>query len=111
MKREDHPSPARVHSMSGLVDYQEAAVVSRGLIKKDKGSVTVFAFDQGQELSEHTVPHDALVHVIDGEARITIAGADHRLGVGDTIVMPGNQPHAVQAIRRFKMVLTMIRDS
>lgn len=95
--------------LSGLVDYQDGAVVSRTLVKKSTGSVTVFAFDRGQELSEHTVPHDAFVHVIDGEAEITVAGTPHRLKQGDAILMPGNRPHAVKAVDRFKMVLSMIR--
>ncbi len=98
-----------VRSLSGLVEYQDGAVVSRTLMKQPKGSVTLFAFDQGQELSEHTVPHDALVYLLDGEAEITIAGTAHRLQAGDTILMPGNQPHAVKATEQFKMALTMIR--
>ena len=99
-----------VRNLSDLVDYQDGAVVSRTLLKKQKGSVTLFAFDQGQELSEHTVPHDALVYLLDGEAEITIAGISHHLEAGDIIVMPGNQPHGVRATRRFKMILTMIRS-
>jgi quercetin dioxygenase-like cupin family protein len=97
-------------SLSGLIEYQEGAVVSRTLIKKEKGTVTLFAFDQGQALSEHTVPHDALVYLLDGEAEITISGKAHRLKEGETILMPGNEVHAVTAIGRFKMVLTMIRS-
>jgi len=100
---------AEVHPLASLVQYQEQAVVSRTLLKKDKGSVTLFAFDRGQELSEHTVPHDALVVMIDGEARITIAGVGHRLRAGDALVMPGGKPHAVRATERFKMMLTMLR--
>jgi quercetin dioxygenase-like cupin family protein len=93
-----------------VVDYQDGAVVSSTLVKKETGSVTVFAFDQGQELSEHTVPHDALVHVVDGEVEIRIAGEPHRLGAGDLLLMPGGKPHAVKAVQQFKMVLTMIRS-
>jgi quercetin dioxygenase-like cupin family protein len=93
-----------------VVDYQDGAVVSSTLVKKETGSVTVFAFDKGQELSEHTVPHDALVHVLEGEVEIRIAGEPHRLGAGDLLLMPGGKPHAVKAIQRFKMVLTMIRS-
>ena len=96
--------------VSGLVDYQEGAVVSRTLVKKDKGTVTVFAFDQDQALSEHTVPHDALVQVIDGQAEITVGGAPHAVKAGEMIMMPGNVPHAVKATDRFKMILTMLRE-
>jgi len=100
---------AKVQSLPDLAEYQEGAIVSTILLKKDKGSVTLFAFDKGQDLSEHTVPHDALVYVLDGETEITIAGEPHRLKQGEVILMPANQPHSVRAIERFKMVLTMIR--
>ncbi len=99
-----------VRCLSGLVEYQDGAVVSRTLLKKSTGSVTLFAFDQGQDLSAHTVPHDALVYVFDGEVEIRIAGTPHQLKKGDTIIMPGNQPHAVKATARFKMILTMIQS-
>ena len=99
-----------VRSLSNLVEYQDGAVVSRTLMKKQKGTVTLFAFDQGQDLSEHTVPHDALVCLLDGEGEITIAGIPHQLKTGDMILMPGNQPHSVKATKRFKMMLTMIRS-
>ncbi len=97
-------------SLSGIIEYQDDAVVSKILLKKSTGSVTVFAFDRGQELSEHTVPHDALVQVVDGEAVITISGEAHRVMAGEMILMPGNQPHAVRADERFKMLLIMIRS-
>lgn len=100
----------RVLSLSDLVEYQDGAIVSRILLKKDTGSVTLFAFDQGQDLSEHTVPHDALVYLLDGEAQITISRTPHQLKQGQVILMPANQPHAVKATKRFKMVLTMIRS-
>ena len=103
------PLHAAVATLAHLVDYQGDAVVSRTLIKQPKGTVTLFAFDEGQELSEHTVPHDALVQVVDGEVEITIAGKPHRLCAGEAIIMPADQPHAVRATRRFKMLLTMIR--
>jgi len=93
-----------------LIDYQPGAVVSRILLKKASGSVTVFAFDRDQELSEHTVPHDALVQVLDGEAEITVGGRPHRLRAGESLLLPGGVPHAVKAIRRFQMVLTMLRE-
>lgn len=99
-----------VLSLSGLVDYQDGAVVSRTVIKSAAGSVTLFAFDEGQDLSEHTVPHDALVHVLDGEARITISGTPHRVAGGEMIVMPANRPHSVLASHRFKMMLVMLRS-
>jgi quercetin dioxygenase-like cupin family protein len=100
----EHPQ-----ALAGMVAYQAGAVVSRTLVKQPAGSVTLFAFDRGQELSEHTVPHDALVHVLDGEAEISIAGTPHRLRAGDAIVMPGGKPHALKAVQRFKMMLAMIR--
>ncbi len=99
-----------VLALAGLVDYQDGAIVSRTLVKNAAGSVTLFAFDEGQDLSEHTVPHDALVHVFDGEARITIAGTSHRVTAGEMIIMPGNRPHAVLASCRFKMMLVMLRS-
>lgn len=100
---------ARVQTLPLLVDYQSGAVVSKTLLKQPAGSVTLFAFDAGQELSEHTVPHDALVQVLDGSAEITIAGTRHTVNAGDAIVMPGGRPHAVRAAQRFKMLLTMLR--
>ena len=98
-----------VISLGELVDYQDGSIVSRTLLKEDTGTFTVFTFDEGQDLSEHTVPHNALVQVLDGEAEIIIAGTSHRVCVGEAIIMPANQPHAVKARRRFKMALTMIR--
>lgn len=92
-----------------IVDYQSGAVVSRTIIDKDAGTVTVFAFDQGQKLSEHTAPYEALVTVIEGEGTISISGEKHLLSVGDSIIMPANKPHAVFAMKRFKMMLTMIK--
>lgn len=93
-----------------LVEYQEGSVVSREVLKKPTGSVTVFAFDDGQGLSEHTAPFDALVFVLEGEAEITISGNPHRLNGGEMILMPAGQPHALKALHRFKMILTMIRS-
>jgi quercetin dioxygenase-like cupin family protein len=93
-----------------LVSYQDGAVVSRIILKRETGNVTLFAFDAGQELSEHTTPYDALVQVVDGEAAITVAGQPHRLRAGDMIIMPAHQPHALKAVSRFKMLLTMIRS-
>jgi quercetin dioxygenase-like cupin family protein len=99
-----------VNRLSDLVAYQDGAVVSRIVIKRDSGSVTLFAFDAAQELSEHTTPYEALVQVIDGEAEITIAAKPYRLRTGDVIILPAHQPHAVKAVSRFKMLLTMIRS-
>lgn len=101
---------ARVTDLAGLVDFQQAAVVSRTLIKKATGSVTLFAFDGGQELSEHTAPFDALVQVLEGEAEITISGNPLRLTAGQTVIMPADKPHALKAIRPMKMLLVMIRS-
>ncbi len=95
--------------LADLVGYQEGAVVSRVILKKGTGNVTLFAFARGQELSEHTTPFDALVHVLEGAAEITVGGVAHHLRAGDMILMPGNVPHALRAAERFKMTLTMIR--
>jgi quercetin dioxygenase-like cupin family protein len=101
---------ARVLHTAELVGYQEGAVVSRTLINQKTGTVTLFAFDVGQELSEHTAPYDALVQVLEGETEISIAGQPYRLKAGDAIIMPANDPHAVKALAKFKMLLTMIRS-
>ena len=93
-----------------LVEYQSGSIVSRILLKNSGGSVTVFAFDDGQELSEHTAPFDALVSVIEGEVEIRISGILHVLGAGQMIRLPANDPHAVRARTQFKMVLTMLKD-
>src|SRR5512144_2505113 len=93
----------------GLAGYQEGAVVSRTLLKRGGGTITLFAFDEGQSLSEHTAPLDAVAHVLEGEADITIAGTPVEVSAGEFVLMPANQPHAVHARTRFKMLLTMIR--
>ena len=93
----------------GLVDYQTGSVVSRVVLKQRTGSVTAFAFDQGEELSEHTVPHEALIQVTDGTAEISISGTRHRVAAGEMISLPAGQPHAVRAISRFKMILVMLK--
>lgn len=98
-----------VSRLVDLVSYQDGAVVSRIVLKRETGTVTLFAFDAGQELSEHTTPYDALVQVVDGEAAITVAGRPYRVRAGEMILMPAHQPHALKAISRFKMLLTMIR--
>jgi len=94
-----------------LTAFQEGAVVSRTLLKRAAGTVTVFAFDQGQGLSEHTAPFDALAHVLEGDAEITIAGTAHRVTAGEMILMPAHQPHALMARAALKMLLTMIRST
>ena len=94
----------------GLASYQEGAVVSRTLLKRSGGTITLFAFDEGQALSEHTAPFDAMAHILEGEAEIVIAGTSLRVAAGEIVLMPANQPHAVSARTRFKMLLTMIRS-
>ncbi len=94
-----------------LAAYQAGAVVSRILLKRGGGSMTLFAFDEGQSLSEHTAPFDAVAHVLEGEALITIAGVPLTVPAGDFVLLPANQPHAVAAPKPFKMLLTMIRSS
>ena len=94
-----------------LISYQPGAVVSRTLINKKAGTVTLFSFFEGQSLSEHTTPYDAFVHVIDGEAEITIGGEPHQLQNGDVIIMPGGIPHAVKANKKFKMLLVMVKQA
>jgi quercetin dioxygenase-like cupin family protein len=100
---------AEILDLAKMVSYQTGSVVSRQITKADAGNVTLFAFDAGQELSEHTAPFDALVHVVDGEAEIIISGQSFSLKAGDAIIMPANEPHAVRATGQFKMLLTMIR--
>ena len=97
-------------SLVDLVTYQEASVVSKTLLEKKTGTVTLFAFDKGQGLSEHTAPFDAMVFVLDGIAEIVIAGNPVMVRQGEMLIMPANQPHALNAVERFKMMLTMIRS-
>ncbi len=94
----------------GLVDYQNGAIVSRTIVDKPSGTVTVFAFDRGQALSEHTAPFDAIVQVLDGRAEITIEGKPLDVAAGQMLIMPADKPHALTAAERFKMLLTMIRS-
>lgn len=96
-------------ALADLVQYQAGTVVSRTLIDKQIGTLTLFAFDNGQGLSEHTAPYDAFVQIVDGAADITIGGRDHRVNAGQMIIMPANLPHALRAAGRFKMLLVMIR--
>jgi quercetin dioxygenase-like cupin family protein len=101
--------PTQAAKLNDLITYQEASVVSRTLIDKKAGTVTLFAFDEKQGLSEHTAPYDALVQITDGEADITISGKTHRVKEGEMIIIPANHPHALKAVKRFKMLLTMTR--
>ena len=101
------PQPVK---MMDLIDYQKGAVVSRTIIDKKTGTLTLFAFDEGQGLSEHTTPFDALVYCLDGEAEVVISGKAFRLREGEMLIMPATQPHAVKAVKKFKMILTMIRS-
>ncbi len=100
----------KVENITDLVEYQAGSVVSRTVIDKPAGTLTLFAFDAGQGLSEHTAPFDALVYVLDGRAEVTIAGKPLQLKQGEMVIMPANQPHALKAIRRFKMMLVMIKS-
>ncbi|MDD5270449.1 MAG: cupin domain-containing protein [Candidatus Omnitrophica bacterium] len=95
--------------LKDLVSYQKGSVVSKEIIRKGKGTVTLFAFDKGQGLSEHTAPFDALVYVFDGKAEISISRKPHKVKSGEAIIMPANKPHALKAIERFKMMLVMVR--
>ena len=101
---------AQPASIAGFVAYQDGAVVSREIIRKPAGNVTLFAFGEGQGLSEHTAPFDALVQVLEGEAEIMVSGQPHHMRGGEMIFLPACQPHALKAIQRFKMMLTMIRS-
>jgi quercetin dioxygenase-like cupin family protein len=107
---QDKSPEAQVLNLADLVDYQEAAVVSRALISKPTGIITLFAFDKEQALSEHTTPFDALVHVVDGEAEVIISGKPSILKKDQIIIMPANQPHSLRAVEKFKMVLVMIKS-
>ena len=100
----------KVEKLSDMIDYQEGAVVSRTLHKRDTGTITLFAFDAGEGLSEHVAPFTAMVTVLDGRAEITISDEAYTLEAGDMIMMPENEPHAVRALERFKMLLVMIRS-
>jgi quercetin dioxygenase-like cupin family protein len=100
---------SEILNLAEMVSYQAGSVVSRQVTKAEAGNVTLFAFDAGQELSEHTAPFDALVHVVEGEAEILISGKSYSLKAGQAIIMPADEPHAVKATKQFKMLLTMIR--
>jgi quercetin dioxygenase-like cupin family protein len=101
---------AQAVDLADLIDYQEGSVVSRTIIDKKAGTVTLFAFDEGEGLSEHTAPYDALVYILDGDAEVTISGKPIRLKKGELTIMPANEPHALLAVAKFKMLLVMIRS-
>ncbi len=103
-------SAAEIIQVTGLVNYQEGSIVSREILKKPSGNVTFFAFDEGQGLSEHTAPFDALIQALEGEAEVHIAGKPYHLHSGEMILLPAQQPHDLKALKRFKMILTMIRS-
>ena len=96
-------------NLDKLAGYQEGAVVSKTVLDKPVGTITAFAFDAGEGLSEHTVPYDAFVQVLDGEAEINIEGKVQTVGAGEIVIMPANKPHSLRAVKRFKMLLVMIR--
>ena len=101
---------SQILKLADMVSYQEGSVVSRQIAKADAGNVTLFAFDEGQELSEHSAPYDALLHLLEGQAEIHISGQPYDLSAGEAILLPANAPHAVKAKTKFKMLLTMIRS-
>jgi quercetin dioxygenase-like cupin family protein len=101
--------PAEAIQANALVEYQAGSIVSREIVRGAHGRISVFAFDQGEGLSEHVSPFDALVQILEGEAEITISGKPHRVKGGDMILMPAQQTHALRAVHRFKMILTLIR--
>jgi quercetin dioxygenase-like cupin family protein len=100
----------KVVNMAGLVDYRPGSVVSRTVIDKPSGTLTLFSFDEGQGLSEHTAPFDALVYILDGEVEVAISGRPRRVKPGEMVIMPAGEPHALKAISRFKMLLVMIKS-
>ena len=101
---------AEVMNLAGMIEYQGDSVVSRTLIERETGTVTLFAFDEGQGLSEHTAPFDAMVFIVDGEAEIMISGTPYMVTQGEMIIMPADEPHALKAVNPFKMLLVMIRS-
>ena len=102
--------PAEAHDLVGLVDYADGAIVSRTLAESESGTITLFAFDEGQSLSEHTAPFDAFVHVLDGRAELIIGGETVEATSGQIVLMPAQVPHAVNATAKFKMLLTMLQS-
>jgi quercetin dioxygenase-like cupin family protein len=110
MKKENVTPLGKAINLAQDIEYADGAIVSKTIIDRKTGTVTLFAFDEGQKLSEHTAPFDALVHIVDGEAELTIGGETVRPKAGEIVIMPANIPHAVNAVKQFKMLLTMIRS-
>jgi len=102
--------PGHKADLASMIAYQASSVVSRTIISRKEGTLTLFAFDKGEELSEHTSPYDALLHVLDGEAVVTVAGRVNEMKAGEAVILPAAKPHSVQAKARFKMLLVMIRQ-
>jgi quercetin dioxygenase-like cupin family protein len=109
-KKDPESETNKATNLAGLVDYQAGSIVSREILNKKTGTVTLFAFTQKQGLSEHTTPFDALVYILDGTANVTISGKEYKLHAGEMIIMPANEPHALSAPEHFKMMLVMIRS-
>ena len=110
MNQNKNTLTAKPTNLKDLINYQTGSVVSRTIIDKPAGTITLFAFDESQGLSEHTAPYDALVHILDGEADVVISGKPVRLKEGEVTIMPANEPHALSAVTRFKMLLIMVRS-
>jgi quercetin dioxygenase-like cupin family protein len=100
----------RVFRFDEEINYSDGSIVSKNVLKKDTGNISLFAFDKGEGLSEHTAPFDAIVQIVDGKAEITVGGKKHLLERGDSIIMPANIPHALRAVEKYKMVLIMIKE-
>lgn len=100
---------AKIFTLDESIDYADGAVVSKTIVKKPTGNITLFAFDQGEGLSEHSSPYDALVQLLDGQAEVMIGGNPYHLRAGENIILPANIPHALKATGKFKMMLTMIK--
>jgi quercetin dioxygenase-like cupin family protein len=109
-EKENINSQPKVEQLKDLVNYQDGSVVSREIIRKSTGTVTLFAFDVGQGLSEHTAPFDALVYVVDGEVEFIISGKAYQLDQGEVVILPANEPHALKELSKFKMLLVMIKS-
>ncbi len=109
-EKEDNAGISKVQELKDLVNYQDGAVVSREIIRRNTGTVTLFAFSKGQGLSEHTAPFDALVYIVEGEVEVLISGNTHYLNQGKFVILPANEPHALRALSNFKMLLVMVKS-
>ncbi len=110
IERGNNDNTPKVQKLTDLVNYQDGSIVSREIIRNSTGTITLFAFEKGQGLSEHTAPFDALVYIVDGEVEILISGNPYYLNQGEVIIMPANEPHALRALSKFKMLLVMIKS-